>query len=156
MRPLFRRLISLPGTVLGVAASMCLASSQVWAQAAPVRSSSSGPSASAPYFVPIVPAIEGKLRNMVITGAKGDTVEITYANTGTVPTTIVGALQVHISEDSLAASVTFADATTVKAGATQRFRVPMPKLAKGRYTMMAVVDYGGATMTAAHGTLDIR
>ena len=93
---------------------------------------------------------------MAITGAKGDTVEITYSNTGTVPTTIVGSLQVHVSEDSVAASVTFADTYTVNAGATQRFRVPMPKLAKGRYMMLAVVDYGGTTMTAAQGKLDIR
>jgi len=156
MRQILRRLISLPGTVIGVAASMCLASSHVWAQSAPSASGATGPSASAPYFVPIVPLIEGKVRNMVITGATGDTVEITYANTGTVPTTIVGALQVHITEDSLAASVTFADTVTVKAGATQRFRVPMPKLAKGRYVMVAVVDYGGTTMTAAQGKLDIR
>jgi|GEM_PF-1997994 len=156
MRPFFRRLISLPATVLGVTASMCLASPQVWAQSMPVRSNTSGPSATAPYFVPIVPSIEGKVRNMAIMGAKGDTVEIVYANTGTVPTTIVGSLQVHVSEDSLAASVTFADTYTVKAGATQRFRVPMPKLAKGRYMMLAVVDYGGTSMTAAQGKLDIR
>ncbi len=58
--------------------------------------------------------------------------------------------------DSVAASVPFAESVTVKAGATQRFRVPMPKLAKGSYVMMAVVDYGGTTMTAARARLDIR
>ena len=103
-----------------------------------------------------IPAIDGKLRNVVITGAKGDSIEITYANTGTMATAIVGEVQVFVSEDEVVATVPFADAQIIRAGTTQRFRVAMPKLAKGRYTLIAIVEYGGETMTAAQATLAIR
>ncbi len=148
MHDFFRRLASLPAKVIGLAAAMCFASSQVWAQSVPrqVPVGTSGVVADSP-------SIAGAVRNVVI---KGDSIEITYANTGTVATTIVGAVQVHVSEDEIAASVPFADAVTVPSGATQRFRVAMPKLSRGRYTLLAIVEYGGESMTAAKATLDMR
>ena len=96
------------------------------------------------------------MQNLVITGAKGDTLEITYANTGTTTTIIAGEVQVHVSRDSVAVTVPFVDAQIIKPGETQRFRVPMPKLAKGRYMLLAIVDFGGETMTAAQAKLEIR
>lgn len=148
MRSVIRRIAALPGWAIGMAASMLFASSQVWAQNAPKLSSDNRPRVLAE-----APSIAGEVRSMVI---KGDSIEITYANTGTVPTTIIGAVQVHVSEDEIAASVPFADDVTIKAGATQRFRVAMPKLTKGRYVLLALVDYGGDNMTAAKATLDMR
>lgn len=148
MRNVIHRIASLPGWAIATAASMLFASSQVWAQAAP-RQSNEG----APRLLAATPSIAGEVRNMVI---KGDSIEITYANTGTAPTTIIGEVQVHVSEDEIAASLPFADTVTVRSGATQRFRVAMPKLAKGRYTLLAIVDYGGEHMTAARATLDMR
>lgn len=148
MRTFFRRIASLPAWAIGLAASMCFASSQVWAQATPRQSADGGP-----RMLAAAPSIGGEVRNMVI---RGDSIEITYANTGTTPTTIVGEVQVHVSDEEIAASVPFVDALTIKAGATQRFRVAIPKLAKGRYMLLAIVDYGGETMTAAKATLDMR
>ena len=148
MRQLFRRFVRLPGSVFGVAALISFASTQVWAQAVPTAAK--GGSSET------VPSIDGKLRNLVITGPKGDSLEITYANTGTVSTAIAGEVQVFVSEDEIVATVPFADARIIKAGTTQRFRVAMPKLAKGRYTLIAIVEYGGETMTAAQATLDMR
>lgn len=147
MPPFLLRLASLPARVIGLAAATCFASSQVWAQS--VQRQADGAS----RVTAAAPSIAGEVRNLAI---KGDSIEIAYANTGTVATTIVGAVQVHVTEDEIAASVPFADALTVPAGATQRFRVAMPKLAKGRYTLLAIVDYGGETMTAAKATLDMR
>lgn len=148
MRTCIRRLISLPAWALGAAASMFFASSHAWGQAAPRQSAD-----MRPRVLSVAPSIAGEVRNVVI---KSDSIEITYANTGTVPTTIVGEVQLHVSEDEIAASVQFADAVTIKAGATQRFRVAMPKLAKGRYMLLAIVEYGGENMTAAKATLDMR
>ena len=156
MRRLIRRLASLPGTILGLAASMVFASRQVWGQAAPISPSAKAAAPAGRFFTPITPAIEGKLTNMAIVGAKGDTIELTYQNTGTVPMPIAGEVQVHAGADDTVASVPFVDGLMVRAGATQRFRVPMPKLTKGRYTLIAIVDYGGETMTAAQAKLDIR
>ncbi|MBL0172765.1 MAG: hypothetical protein IPP90_19065 [Gemmatimonadaceae bacterium] len=154
MRQLIRRLVSLPGSILGATASLCFASTQVWAQSTPGHAGTR-PAATSPSSAP-VPAIDGKVRNLVITGQKGDTLEITYANTGSSTTIIAGEVQVHVSQDSVAASLPFVDAQIVKPGETQRFRVPMPKLAKGRYMLLAIVDYGGETMTAAQAKLEIR
>jgi hypothetical protein len=148
MRTFLRRLVSLPAWAIGLAASMFFANSQAWGQATP-RQLPEG----APRLLAVTPSISGELRNMVI---KGDSIEITYANTGTAPSTIIGEVQVHVSEDEIAASLPFADAVTIKAGATQRFRVAVPKLAKGRYMLLAIVDYGGENMTGAKATLDWR
>ncbi len=138
-----------------MAASLCFASAQVWAQTSPGTVKGASSEVIAPV-TSTIPTIDGKLRNVVITGAKGDSIEITYANTGTVATAIVGEVQLFVSEDEVVATVPFADAQIIRAGATQRFRVAMPKLAKGRYTLIAIVEYGGETMTAAQATLAIR
>ncbi len=147
MRHFLRRLASLPAWAIGTAAAMCFASSQVWAQGAPRQSAA----VRAPVIA-AVPSIAGEVRNMVI---MGDSLEITYANTGTTPTTIFGEVQVHLSADAIAASVPFANSQTIDSGTTRRFRVAMPKLAKGRYTLLAIVEYGGEHMTAAKATLDM-
>ena len=148
MRNILRRIAAFPAWAIGAAASMLFASSQVWAQTTPRQSP-----VDAPRLLAATPSIAGQVRNMVI---KGDSIEITYANTGTAPSTIVGEVQVHVSEEEIAASLPFADTVTIRAGATQRFRVAMPKLARGRYTLLAIVDYGGENMTAAKATLDMR
>ena len=148
MRNTLRQIASLPAWAVGLAATMFFASSQAWGQAAPRQSAD-----MRPRVLSVAPSIAGEVRNVVI---KADSIEITYANTGTVPTTIVGEVQMHVSEDEIAASVPFADAVTIKAGTTQRFRVAMPKLAKGRYVLLAIVEYGGENMTAAKATLDMR
>ena len=96
---LIRQIISLPAWAIGVAASMCFASSQVWSQSAPKQSMA----VRAPVLAN-APSIAGEVRNLVI---KGDSIEITFANTGTTPTTIFGQLQVHVSEDEIAASLPF-------------------------------------------------
>ena len=149
MSPFIRRLTSLPATLIGAAAAMCFASSAVWAQPAHQSAGRVLP----PVVDLATAAIAGEVRDMVL---KGDSVEVMYVNTGTVPTVISGEVQVYVTEEDLKASVMFADALTVKAGATVRFRVAMPKLQRGKYTMIAIVDYGGETMTAAKAALQMR
>ncbi|MEQ1691621.1 MAG: hypothetical protein ABMA00_10065 [Gemmatimonas sp.] len=156
MRRFLSRLVSIPATAIGVAASMCFASSHVWAQSTAGSARALPTTAIAVPSTVSSPVIDGKLRSLVITGAKGDTLEITYANTGTTTTIIAGEVQMHVSQDSVAATIPFVDAQIIKPGETQRFRVPMPKLGKGRYMLLAVVDYGGETMTAAQAKLEIR
>lgn len=168
MRSLLRHILPLPAKLIGAAAALCFASSQVWAQASsPARSSartsapSTGPAADAGSrpagLRPVVDLtkvrIAGEVRNMVL---QGDSVEVTYANNGTLPTIITGEVQVYLTEDDLKATMVFAEALAVNPGATHRFRVAMPKLDRGRYTMIAIVDYGGETMTAAKAALEMR
>lgn len=131
---------------LSFAASMCFAPAHLWAQS----STSLKPARS---VVAASPTVDGEVQDMVV---QGDSILVTYKNTGSIATTIVGELQVHVSEDEIVSSTVFADAMRVKPGATQRFKIAMPKIAKGTYTLVAVVDFGGEQMTAAMATLEMR
>jgi len=149
MSPILRRFTSLPATLIGAAAALCFASSHVWAQSAQQPTGRALP----PVVDVTTASIAGAVRDMTI---KGDSIEVTYTNSGTVATVIAGEVQVYVSEDDVKASMVFAEAVTINAGATQRFRVALPKLARGRYTLIAIVDYGGVTMSAAKAALDMR
>lgn len=150
MRILLRRILPLPAKLIGAAAALCFASSHVWAQAPIQEAVSTG---LRPVIDLAKARVAGEVRNMVL---RGDSVEVTYTNSGTLPTVITGEVQVYRTEDDLRASVVFAEALAVNPGAVRRFRVAMPKLERGRYTLVAIVDYGGTTMTAAKAALDMR
>lgn len=126
-------------------ASLCLTPAALWSQAI----TESGP----PVAAALSTGLNGEVRDMV---RKGDSIEVTYKNTGTKAAAIVGEVQVRSGDDELVTTVLLADSLIVKAGATQRFRVAMPKLAKGHYTLYAVVDFGGDAMTAAQAALQIK
>lgn len=126
-------------------ASLCLTPAALWSQAI----TESGP----PVAAAVSTGLNGEVRDMV---RKGDSIEVTYKNTGTKAAAIVGEVQVRSGDDELVTTVLLADSLIVKAGATQRFRVAMPKLAKGHYTLYAVVDFGGDAMTAAQAALQIK
>lgn len=126
-------------------ASLCLTPAALWSQAI----TESGP----PVAAAVSTGLNGEVRDMV---RKGDSIEVTYKNTGTKAAAIVGEVQVRSVDDELVTTVLLADSLIVKAGATQRFRVAMPKLAKGHYTLYAVVDFGGDAMTAAQAALQIK
>lgn len=138
-----RRFALAAASSVATLASLALTPMQVWGQNGPAPLSATAS----------VGGVNGEVRNMVL---KGDSIEVTYKNTGALPTAIVGELQVHLTEDEVVSSVVFADAMVIKAGATQRFRIAIPKLAKGKYTLVAIVDYGGEQMTAAMASLDMR
>jgi hypothetical protein len=140
--------LSRTAATLGLFGSMAMAPIQVWAL--PADSASVGQSG-----MPLMAAndVDGEVRDLVL---KGDSIEVTYKNTGTRATAIVGELQVRGDDEELVSSVLLADSVVVKAGATVRMRVAMPTLPRGRYTMFAVVDFGGPEMTAAQAALEIR
>ncbi len=142
-----RRFSMLCTSAIAALASLCFAPMQAWSQP------SSGNVASAEVTKRLPAVVRGEVQNMVL---KGDSIEVTYKNIGELPTVITGELQVHLTEDEIVSANVFADAISIKPGATQRFRIAMPKLAKGKYTMVAIVDYGGEEMTAAMATLDMR
>lgn len=152
-----RRTAMLFSPAVAALASLCFAPMHAWGQSAtangPTASAAVAGSATAKAAPARVSGINGEVRNMVL---KGDSIEVTYKNTGELPTFIVGELQVHLTEDEVVSTVLFADELIVKPGVTQHFKMAMPKLAKGKYTLVAIVDYGGEQMTAAMATLDMR
>lgn len=104
------------------------------------------------YVTPAGAAVKGEVQDMFV---KGDSLEIVFVNTGNVRTDIVGEVQVRTANDSVVVAVPMENAT-VMAGATRRFRVAIPKVARGAYTLFAVVDFGGAELTAAQAAFEIR
>ncbi len=125
------------------------------AQNAPIGSSA--PSAGAPTVRPIAAVkpdtVDGEVSDLVL---KGKSLEVRYRNTGTVSTELLGELQVRSEDDELVASVPLVEAFRIEAGKQQTFKVAMPALPPGKYTLYAVVDFGGHELTAAQAALEIR
>ncbi|MEP6834033.1 MAG: hypothetical protein ABJB74_11590 [Gemmatimonas sp.] len=104
------------------------------------------------YVTPSGLSADGELSNMYV---KGDSLEVIYRNTGKIRTNIVGEIQVRLQGDSVVTTVPL-DSATVLVGATRRFRVPMPKLPRGKYVLVALMDFGGEQLTAVQAALEMR
>ena len=87
---------------------------------------------------------------------KGKLLEVRYRNTGTTATDIVGEVQVRVSDDSLVIAMPLVERKRIAAGRRETFRVAMPALPPGKYTIYAVVSFGGEAMTAAQAELEIK
>lgn len=114
----------------------------------------------APTVAPIAHAapakadtVDGEVSDVVL---KGKSLEVRYRNTGTVSTELVGELQVRSEDDELVAAVPLVEAFRIDAGKQQTFKVAMPTLPPGKYTLYAVVDFGGRELTAAQAALEVR
>ncbi|HEX8945311.1 MAG TPA: hypothetical protein VF785_19395 [Gemmatimonadaceae bacterium] len=91
-------------------------------------------------------------------GAKSDTslkqVVVTYHNTGAKQTLTHGTLEVRRADNSVVTKVDIAEFPTLP-GATRRLGVPLPKLQRGRYVLLALLDYDGAEIAAGQVDLEI-
>lgn len=97
--------------------------------------------------------VDGEVSEMFV---KGKSLEVRYRNTGATATEVVGEVQVRDSDDALIAAVPLVEGKRVKAGKRETFRVAMPTLPPGKYTIYAVVNFGGDSLTAAQAELEIR
>lgn len=121
----------------------------VRAQSAPSGASSNG----SPSVVARPDTVDGEVSDVVL---KGKLLEVRYRNTGTVATELLGELQVRAEDDSLVATVPIVESVRIEAGKRQTFKVAMPELPPGKYTLYAVVDFGGRELTAAQAALEVR
>ncbi len=96
--------------------------------------------------------VDGEVRDMYV---KGDSLEVIFANTGRKAVEIFGEVQVRGADDELLLAIPL-DSASVAAGKVRKMRVAMPTLAKGAYVLYAVIDFGGAELTAAQAALEIR
>ena len=91
-------------------------------------------------------------------GAKGDTslkqVVVTYHNTGAKQTLTHGTLEVRRPDNTVVTKVDIAEFPTLP-GATRRLGVPLPKLQRGKYVLLALLDYEGAEIAAGQVDLEI-
>lgn len=99
-----------------------------------------------------MPVIDGEVSDLVL---KGKRLEITYRNIGTVATAIVGELQVLDVDGEVVDAVPFVEGRRVDRGKVEKFTVPMPVLPPGRYTLYALVQFGGPALAAAQSELEV-
>jgi hypothetical protein len=111
-------------------------------QSAPPQASAEAPAA----------AVDGEVSDLVL---KGKQLEITYRNIGTVSTPIVGELQVLDPDGEVVGAISFVEGRRIDAGKSEKFKLAMPSLAPGRYTLFALVQYGGPALAAAQADLEI-
>lgn len=104
------------------------------------------------YVTPSGLSVDGELSDMYV---KGDSLEIVFKNTGKQRARIIGEVHVQASDDSVVTAIPLEEAT-VLAGATRRLRVAMPKLPRGNYVLLAIVDFGGDQLTTVQAALEMR
>jgi P pilus assembly chaperone PapD len=75
-------------------------------------------------------------------------VEVTFENRGALHVAATGTLEFRRPDNSLALRVPLPNVYALP-GARQQVRVPLPELARGRYAVLATLDYGGADIAAA-------
>ncbi|WP_309672176.1 hypothetical protein [Gemmatimonas sp.] len=97
--------------------------------------------------------VDGEVSDMFV---KGKSLEVRYRNTGTTATEIIGEVQVRLGDDSLVVAVPLVEGKRIEAGKRETFRLAMPSLPPGKYTIYAVVNFGGEALTAAQAELEIR
>jgi hypothetical protein len=91
-------------------------------------------------------------------GTKRDTslkqVVVTYHNTGAKQTQTHGTLEVRRPDNTVVTKVDIAEFPTLP-GATRRLGVPLPKLPRGKYVLLALLDYEGSEIAAGQVDLEI-
>jgi P pilus assembly chaperone PapD len=91
-------------------------------------------------------------------GAKRDTslkqVVVTYHNTGAKQTLTHGTVEVRRPDNGVVTKVDIPEFPTLP-GATRRLGVPLPKLPRGKYVLLALLDYEGAEIAAGQVDLEI-
>lgn len=107
------------------------------------------PSSSNPTPRPV----DGEVVDLVL---KGKQLEVVYKNIGRVATEILGELQVRDLEGNVVDAVSFVEGRRIDAGKTEKYRVNMPTLPPGKYTLFALVHFGGPALAAAQADLEIQ
>ena len=125
---------------------------ECWSAAVVKPSNATQPTSVPVYVTPTGATVDGEARDMFV---KGDSLEVVFANTGTVRAEVVGEVQLRTAGDSLVLTIPLENAT-VLAGATRHFMVAMPRIAPGSYVLYGVFDFGGAALTVAQAALTIR
>jgi P pilus assembly chaperone PapD len=81
-------------------------------------------------------------------------VVVTYRNTGAKQTMTHGAVEIRRPDNSVVTKLDIAEFPTLP-GATRRLGVPLPRLERGKYVLLALLDYEGAEIAAGQVDLEI-
>ncbi len=79
---------------------------------------------------------------------------IAYRNTGARQTTAHGKVEIRRTDNTLVSTLDVNEFPTLP-GATRRLGVPLPALPRGKYVLLALLDYEGSEIAAGQVELDI-
>ena len=79
---------------------------------------------------------------------------IAYRNTGARQTMAHGKVEIRRTDNSLVSTLDVSDFPTLP-GATRRLGVPLPALPRGKYVLLALLDYEGSEIAAGQVDLEI-
>ena len=99
------------------------------------------------YVVPPGLPKDGEVTDMAVRQTGRREVEVAFENTGGVPLWVHGSIEFRRSDNSVAASDTLPE-FPVLPGAVRRVQASLPRLARGRYLALALLDFGGAEVAA--------
>ena len=105
------------------------------------------------YVTPAGLRTEGEVTDVRVTTARGartapHEAQVTFRNTGGLHVAATGRIEIRREDNSLVA-VTPLPAMHALPGAESVAKVRLPACPAGRYTILAIVDYGGAELAAA-------
>jgi P pilus assembly chaperone PapD len=105
------------------------------------------------YVAPEGLAADAEVTDVRVSGVQNakdarQEVSVTFRNSGALHVAAQGRVEIRREDNSLAAVVQLPAMHTLP-GAERVAKVPMPACPAGRYTILAIVDYGGAELAAA-------
>ena len=104
------------------------------------------------YVTPLDLPPRGEVAKMAV---QGDSVQLLYANTGKRHGNVSGRVEFRNADDVVAATLSIPD-MPVLPGGMRRVTLALPKLAPGRYVVLAILDYGGEELAAGQAEHDAK
>ncbi|HYW30387.1 MAG TPA: hypothetical protein VE869_02690 [Gemmatimonas sp.] len=103
------------------------------------------------YVTPPELDVAGAVSALIV---RRDSIDVLFENTGRSRADIVGVVQVRTHDNTVVHSMPLPEATVLPGG-LRRYRIPVPALPPGRFTVIGIVDFGGDVMAAAQAALEI-
>jgi P pilus assembly chaperone PapD len=104
------------------------------------------------YVTPAGLPVGGEVTDILV---ERDSVDVLYTNTGKRHGVASGRVEFRNADDRVAATLPLPD-IYVLPGTTRRVKLAVPKLAAGRYVVLAVVDFGGDELAAGQAELEVK
>jgi len=98
---------------------------------------------------------DGLIEAMTLTGANNDSLSVSFRNAGDVQLAVKGAIEVRRADNSVVHR-TELDVFPVLPEQHRRIDAAVPALPKGRYVLLALLDFGGSELVAGQMEYEVR
>jgi hypothetical protein len=106
------------------------------------------------YAVPANLAKDGEIENVELSDSTVRSVIVSFHNSGEVPLWPHGGVEFRRLDGSVAAKVPIEEFPTLP-GSVRRLAIAVPKLPRGRYIALALIDYGGQDIAGGQVQLEV-